>query len=44
MKIFRKLRKRCKHCRELIMSDGYGEPVHSDTNRYACKEGDTLAE
>lgn len=37
-------RKRCRHCRELIRDDGYGEPVHAESNRYACEEGETVAE
>lgn len=40
----KRIRKRCQHCRELIQSDGYGEPVHVESNRYACEDGETVAE
>jgi hypothetical protein len=35
---------RCKNCHELIALDGYGEPVHVETNLYGCESGETVAE
>jgi hypothetical protein len=40
----RRFRKRCRHCLGLIASDGYGEPVHIESNRYQCEDGETVAE
>ena len=44
MQPVRRVRKRCRNCRELIQSDGYGELVHADSNRYQCEDGETVAE
>jgi len=29
----------CKVCHEPAEDDGYGEPVHADTNRYFAADG-----
>jgi hypothetical protein len=31
--------KPCKVCHEPVEDDGYGEPVHKDTNRYLGEDG-----
>jgi hypothetical protein len=39
-----RLRRRCKHCREVVTVDVYGELAHEENNLYGCEGGETVAE
>lgn len=32
--------RRCRNCGRPVDDDGYGEPVHSETNQYGCPQQD----
>lgn len=32
--------RKCRKCYQPVADDGYGEPVHADTNKYQCDPAD----